>query len=443
MGFDCCELFTFRSPEFMSAHRVVLKNGITVILVENPTADIMTARFFVKTGTRCEPPHLFGLSHLLAAVMTKGTGNLSSMDIAEQVESVGASLGAETTNDYFLFSLKTVSSDFEEILNLSAQLLRSPALPEAEVELEKRLTLQAIRAQKEQPFSIAFSQLREAMYRDHPYAVSTLGLENTVAGLTRLDLENFHRTYFRPDNLIISLVGCWDLDKAIAALEAAFADWTAPPLPIPQVDLPHLTPRPTICKTAQDTQQAIIMLGYLAPSVLLKQGHQIPPEYAALKLLNTYLGNGLSSRLFVELREKRGLAYDVSAFYPTRLDKSQFVVYMGTAPQNTAIAVEGLRVEVERLTALYLHNDELQTAKNKLLGQYALGKQTNSQIAQILGWYETLGLGIEFDEMFPDAIAQVTAEEARRVASRYFIDPYISLVGPAATLNSVLPSPIS
>lgn len=427
----------------MSPHRVVLNNGITVIMVENPTADIMTARFFIKTGTRCEPPHLFGLSHLLASVMTKGTASLSSMEIAEQVESVGASVGAETTNDYFLFSLKTVSADFEQILNLSAELLRSPTLPETEVELEKRLALQAIRAQKEQPFAIAFSQLREAMYRDHPYAVSTLGLESTVAGLTRLDLENFHRTYFRPDNLVISLVGCWPVDQAIAALEAAFGDWQAPPLPIPQIDLPRLTPQPTIRKTPQETQQSIVMLGYLAPSVFLKEGHLVPPEYAALKLLNTYLGNGLSSRLFVELREKRGLAYDVSAFYPTRLDESQFVVYMGTAPQNTAIAIQGLRVEVERLTALYLHNDELQTAKNKLLGQYALGKQTNSQIAQILGWYETLGLGVEFDEMFPEAIAQVTAEEARRVASRYFTEPYISLVGPTAALNSALPSPVS
>ena len=236
--------------------------------------------------------------------MTKGTASLSSMEIAEQVESVGASVGAETTNDYFLFSLKTVSADFEEILNLSAELLRSPALPEAEVELEKRLTLQAIRAQNEQPFAIAFSQLREAMYRDHPYAVSTLGLESTVAGLTRLDLENFHRTYFRPDNLVISLVGCWPIDRAIAALESAFSDWQAPPLPIPQVDLPRLTPRPTIRKTPQDTQQSIVMLGYLAPSACLKQGDRVPPEYAALKLINTYLGNGLSSRLFVELREK-------------------------------------------------------------------------------------------------------------------------------------------
>ncbi|MDC0834581.1 peptidase M16 [Leptolyngbya valderiana BDU 20041] len=424
------------------AHRVVLKNGIVVVAVENPTADIMTARLFVKAGSRCERPDRAGISHLLAAVMTKGTDGLSSMEIAERVESVGASLGAETTSDYFLMSLKTVSADFEDVLSLAGQLLRSPSFPEAEVELEQRSTLQAIRSQKEQPFSMAFSRLREAMYGDRPYARSTLGTEATVASLTRADLLQFHRTYFRPDNLVVSLAGCWDLEAAVAAIEKTFGDWEIPDNPIPALDLAPITSRPQITGLPQDTQQSIVMLGYLVPSVLAKSDERVSSEYATLKLLNTYLGNGLSSRLFVELREKRGLAYDVSAFYPTRIDTSQFVVYMGTAPQNTTVAIEGLRVEVERLTALLLTEEELQTAKNKLLGQYALGKQTNSQIAQVLGWYETIGLGIEFDEQFPEAIASLTAETARRVASRYFIEPYICVVGPASAIGGILPSAV-
>lgn len=433
---------SLRLPSSMSQLRRVLPNGITIIAVENPTADIMTARLFFQAGSRREPPHQSGVSHLLAATLTKGTDRLSSMDIAERVESLGASLGAETTSDYFLVSLKTVSADFETVLELCAELVRSPAFPDAEVELERRLTLQAIRAQKEQPFSLAFSRLREAMYGEHPYAISTLGTEASVAGLSRRDLQNFHRTYFRPDRLVISVCGCWDGDRTLAALTDAFGDWENPPLDVPSPDLPAIASRPHVTGLSQDTQQAIVMLGYLAPAVLSKGEGQIPPDYAALKLLSTYLGNGLSSRLFVELREKRGLAYDVSAFYPTRIDTSQFVVYMGTAPQNTRIAVEGLRVEVERLKGLLLTEGELQMAKNKLLGQYALGKQTNAQIAQILGWYETIGLGLDFDENFPEAIRQVTAETARRVANRYFSEPYICVVGPSAHIREVLPSAV-
>ncbi|MGA7933046.1 MAG: insulinase family protein, partial [Kovacikia sp.] len=161
-------------------------------------------------------------------------------------------------------------------------------------------------------------------------------------------------------------------------------------------------------------------------------------DYAALKLLNNYLGNGLSSRLFVELREKRGLAYEVSAFYPTRLDPAQFVVYMGTAPENTAIALKGLQVEVDRLRTNALIPEELQSAKNKILGQYALGKQTNSQIAQIFGWYETLGLGIEFDVRFQEQIAAVTLEAAQESALKYLTEPYVSLVGPETALKEIV-----
>ncbi|HLO47919.1 MAG TPA: pitrilysin family protein [Kamptonema sp.] len=411
-------------------HRRVLDNGIVVLAAENPAADIIAARIFLKAGSRCLPAKLAGLSHLLAAVLTKGTERLSSVEIAERVESVGARLSADASSDYFLLSLKTVSADFAEMLELAGELLRSPTFPEAEVELERRIAMQAIRSQLEQPFAIAFEQLREAMYQDHAYAFSTLGTEATISQVSRADIQHYHQTYFRPDNIAISIVGRIGVEDAIALVNQVFGDWEAPTTPIPTLNLPAITPKPSLTVTPQETQQSVVMLGYLTPEVQ-------HPDYAAMKLLNTYLGNGLSSRLFVELREKRGLAYDVSALYPTRIDNSQFVVYMGTAPENSAIALEGLQSEVDRLAVTPLTAEELQACKEKILGQYALGKQTNSQIAQILGWYETLGLGIEFDKQFQVDIAAVTALEAQQAARRYFIKPYISLVGPAAAVNQL------
>ena len=411
-----------------TTHHHRLTNGITLLLTENPAADIIATRLFVRTGSCWEPRTQAGLCHLLAAIMTKGTGTRSSLEIAEQIESVGARLNADTATDYFVMSLKTVSADFQSILALAGQLLRSPSLPESELELERRVTLQAIRSQQEQPFSVAFDQLRKATYGEHPYGYSTLGVEETVAQLTRSDLEAFHQTYFRPDQLIISIAGRITLTEAIEQVEQVFGDWLPPQTPPVSPHLPPISFNPQTCIQPQETQQSIVMLGYLADSVESQ-------DYAALKLINTYLGNGLSSRLFVELREKRGLAYDVSSFYPTRLDQSQFVVYMGTAPENTTIAVEGLQTETERLTQTQLTPEELQVAKNKLLGQYALGKQTNSQLAQIYGWYETLNLGLEFDQQFQTAIEQVTAEECLTVAQRYFTTPYLSLLGPETAVN--------
>lgn len=409
-------------------HRAVLNNSMVVLAVENPAADIIAARLYVRAGGRYEPLEQAGLSHLLSAVITKGTDRLSSQAIAERVESVGASLGADAAADYCLMSLKTVSTDFAEMLELLAELMRAPAFPEAEVELERKLALQSIRSMQEQPFAVANAQLRQLLYGDHPYAMSSLGTEATVANLDRAALQQYYQTYFRPDNLVISVVGRIDPEAAIALVDRFFGDWQPSATPLPTLNLPTPTAKPERVVTEQDTQQAIIMLGYLAASVQ-------KPDHTALKLLSTYLGNGLSSRLFVELREKRGLAYDVSAFYPTRIDTSHFVTYIGTAPENTAIALEGLHHEVQRLHETLLTPEELQTAKNKLLGQYALGKQTNAQIAQIFGWYETINLGIAFDQQFQQMVAAVTVEEIQQAVQQYLTTPYISLVGPAAALD--------
>ncbi|MEX0270702.1 M16 family metallopeptidase [Leptolyngbyaceae cyanobacterium UHCC 1019] len=430
-------------------HRTVLSNGIVVLVAENPTADIIAARFFLRAGSRWEQPNQAGLSHLISAVLTKGTQTLSSLEIAEQVESVGASLGTDATTDYFLLSLKAVSADFKEMLILAGELLRSPTFPQKELELERRLTLQAIRSQQEQPFTVAYDQLRRSMYGDHPYALSGLGTEETVSQLNQTDLLAHHHTFFRPDNLIISVSGRIQPEVAVSLIESVLGDWRSPDQPLPILSSPPILGNPIYQTTAQDTQQSILMLGYRAPAVIspssptVSQGSPSPshPDYAALKLLNTHLGNGLSSRLFVELREKRGLAYEVSAFYTTRLETAQFVAYMGTAAENTEIGLDGLRSEIDRLGVIPLSADELQAAKNKMLGQYALGKQTNAQIAQTFGWYETLGLGIEFDQTFQQQIANITAEQAQGVALHYLMKPYISVVGPASAVSKLASSP--
>ncbi|MDB9378708.1 M16 family metallopeptidase, partial [Nodularia sphaerocarpa] len=223
------------------------------------------------------------------------------------------------------------------------------------------------------------------------------------------------------------------LEDAVALVEQVFGDWQIPAQSLPLVSLPEIQAEPQHRLQPVQTQQSIVMLGYLGSSVSC-------PDYAPLKLLSTYLGNGLSSRLFVELREKRGLAYEVSAFYPTRLYPGSFVVYMGTAPENTSIALEGLRKEVDLLCTTEVSETALQAAKNKILGQYALGKQTNGQIAQIYGWYETLGLGLDFDQQFQELIASVSVKDAIAAACKYLQSPYVSLVGQETAINSAFPS---
>ena len=416
------------TPTSRKTHRTVLANGLVVLVTENPAADIVATRILVRAGGRREPLEQAGVSGLLASVLTKGAGSHSSRDIAEIVESMGASLGADAAADYSMLGAKTVSADFSAVLALMATILRSPTFPESEVALERRLAIQDVRSMQEQPFSVAYQQLQQALYGPHPYAMGTVGTEKTLGKLTRDDIQAYYQAHFHPDRTIISIAGRINAAEAIAQVTAAFGDW--PSSKGGEETIPALGDRaPYRVATPQETQQAVIMLGYLTPAV-----HHA--DYPALKLISTYLGNGLSSRLFVELREKRGLAYDVSAIYPTRLDASHLILYIGTAAHNTAIAQEGLIREIDRLCDRRLTDPELQVAQNKLLGQYALGKQTNSQIAQLMGWYEVLGLGVAFDQTFQERCRAVTPEQIQSVAQRHLNgSPFLSLVGPKAVLS--------
>ncbi|MEM6253832.1 MAG: pitrilysin family protein [Cyanobacteria bacterium P01_D01_bin.156] len=407
-----------------------LGNGLKVIAIENPAADIVSARIFLPVGQGNETPDKAGIFSLMTALFTRGTAHRNSLEIAEAVEYVGASLGADSASDYSLISVKTVSADFENIFTLATEILREPSFPKHEIELERKLTIQGLRSMQEQPFSVAYKAFREGMYGAHPYGFSSMGTEETVMSIQREDLLDAHHKHFRPDNMVVVIVGRIDPEKAVALVDKLLGDWTAPDYPAPTPYLPKINSHAYRIVTPQETNQAFVIVGYLAACVK-------HPDFAALKLLSTHLGNGLSSRLFVELREKQGLAYDVSAFYPTRLGPSQFVTYIGTAPENVSVALDGLQSELRRLCEIPLTDHELQVAKNKMLGQYALGKQTNGQIAQLLGWYEILGLGTEFDQKFQADVEAVTIEQAQAAAKRCFIDSYISILGPATAVEAL------
>ncbi|EDX86832.1 Peptidase M16 inactive domain family [Synechococcus sp. PCC 7335] len=410
--------------------RTQLANGLTVIAIENPIADIVAAHFFIRAGHVYETSTNSGIFDLLAAVLTKGTHHRNALDIAETVESIGAGFGADVSSDYSTISLKTVSSDFETVLALAAEVIRLPSFPDSEIELERCLILQSLRSMKEQPFNVAYNQLREALYKGHPYGHTHAQTESCVESFTKADLLAAHQQYFRPDNMVVTVVGRQSPTLTLKLIEQYFGDWRSPNHSLPQLQFPPVSVAAQKIVTVQNTNQAFVILGHLAGSVNSL-------DYAALKIISTYLGNGLSSRLFVELREKKGLAYDVSAFYPTRLGTSQFIAYIGTAPENVPVALSELRSELARMTTTPLTAEELQVAKNKILGQYALGKQTNSQIAQTLGWYEVLGLGIGFDDYFQQQIAAVTIADVLVAAQRCLVNQVLSVLGPADAIESL------
>jgi zinc protease len=400
-----------------------LPNGITLIVTPSNTTDIVAGRIFIKAGSYFDPVDRSGTSNLAATLLTKGTTELSAMEIASRIESVGAGVSAEANNDHIEVSFKSVTADFAEILRLVGEIIRNPAFPAEQVALEKKLVVERIRSQSERPLTLAFQQLRESIYHSHPYARPLLGLSSNVMSINRQELVDFHQTYFRPDLVTISIAGNVDLTVVEQLIDEVFIDWFLPASPAPAI-APHPIEAPAQRQTlAKDTKQSIVMIGHLSVSAT-------DPDYFALRAIDSYLGSGLSSRLFVELREKRGLAYEVASVFSTKIDRSIFAVYMGTANEKVSMAINGLQGELARLCVARLSEEELADTKTKLLGKYALSKQTNGQLAYIYGWYESLGLGWDFDQTLNKSIDALTTHQIEDVAMKYFDRPYhLSVVG--------------
>ncbi|MGK7913772.1 MAG: M16 family metallopeptidase [Synechococcus sp.] len=407
-------------------YHVQLENGIRLLAIEKTDVDTVAAHFYWQGGASANPVEQAGLAHLTSALVTKGTRNYCAQTIAESVESIGALLGAECATDYDGLALKSVSSDFPSLLNLASEIIRYPSFPDRELERERQLTLQAIRSQQERPFAAAMTPLRRALFGAHPYAESMAGTLESVSILTRNDIANFHYSHIRPDTTVIAICGNISADKIEHLVRCHFGDWTNPNtldyVPTPQPELPVLQEERRL-NTFQDTQQTIAILGYRAPSIYSQ-------DWVALKLLTVHLGGGLSSRLFSQLREKQGLAYDVSASYSSRRWEAPLIAHIGMAPSNTEQAIAGLQAEVERVRDQPLTERELTLAKRKIIGQYALSKQTNAQVAQLMGWYEMLGLGVERDRTYPQEIEALSVEAILKAAREHLRHPVISVAGP-------------
>ncbi|MFQ3679968.1 MAG: pitrilysin family protein, partial [Pseudanabaenaceae cyanobacterium] len=278
--------------------RRVWPNGVTALVLVNPAVDVVAGRLFVVGGSRCDGEWL-GLGQLLAAVLTRGTTTVNAREIADTVESLGASLGTEVHPDYFLVRFKGVSEDWSALLRLAGDLVRRPTFPVTEVELERRLLLEALQQRQTQPFAVAWDALRPHLYGLHPYGQPELGTVATIAALSAAELRAHHRCWFQPDRLVVSLAGRLEPEAVWAEIEQQFGDWqgTGPPLPtasrrcVPDdvwVSHPH--------------PQNWVLWGWPAPAIA--HADAVP-----FHLLSLALGDGNSSRLFVELRERQGLAY--------------------------------------------------------------------------------------------------------------------------------------
>lgn len=402
--------------------REVLSNGMTVLVAENAAAPVVAMALFMRAGTRYETPAENGITALLQRALLKGTRTRTALEIALAAEGAGGALDSATDQDYAELRAHGLARHWPTLLSLLAELVAAPTLPPEELEREREGLLALIRSQEDQPFPSTYKLFLRALYGPRPYGLPTSGDRESVRRLGRDDLLRYFRARYTAGRMVLSVSGRVPAREVIAEAARAFAglprgsDAPESATPPPSAALPRLAEQ-------RQLQQAQLLVGVPAPSVT-------HPDYPAMKVLNAVLGGGMSSRLFIDLRDRAGLAYAVGSFYPSRAEWSRLVVHIGTTPGNLGRAEAGIREEFARLREEPVPAEELERAKRRLLGSYALELRTNARRAFYRGFYELLGLGHDYGERYPALVEAVTAAEIQRVARRYLVEPVVAVIAP-------------
>lgn len=412
---------TSLTEKIMTVEKMSLPNGGSLIVKQNPANEVVAATLFFKGGKLVENKP--GVAALMAELLLKGTKTRSATDIANQTELLGIEIDASAEDDYVKVSLKTVKSDLAEALLILNDILNNAAFDQAELEKVKESSINMLNAREDSPLNYSMEHVYLDLYKAHPYGNVGERLLDSLPNINREDLVDYYKTYIVPANSITAVVGNLDSQEAKQLFSPVVTSKQGNQEVSYQTKSPEMTSM-NINKIPKDTTAAWISKGWLAPSLMEE-------DYPAIKLVNAILGTGLSSRLAKNLREEKGMAYSVGSFYPSRKDKSVFMMYIGTNPDNIKAVIDGFDEEATRISTELVSEDDLQAAKDKLIGQFRLAKETNLSQSFYLGWYETIGKGYLYDEKYPEKIQQVTAEQLKEAAMKLFESPYsLSIVAP-------------
>ncbi|MCB4755772.1 MAG: insulinase family protein [Elusimicrobia bacterium] len=403
--------------------RSKLSNGLRLLFFHTPNDPISACHLFLPGGASREPLQQRGISTLLWSLLLKGTKQRSAQHIIEAIESLGAHIGAHATHDYSQASCHSLSEYFTETLAIMSDVLFKPAFLPEEVEKEKAALQAAIRAKKESILTVASEELNLHLYGKHPYAHPTSGTEETIVAITPEDLHRWHKTTVIPNGGVLSVTSNVSLKKLRPELDRLFGKdlWPrASQAKLLKDALPRY-PKKTIEKSRQDPfEQAFLMMAFPAPRIFAK-------DYIALKVLTALLGGGMSSRLFQNLREKEGLAYEVGAFYPSRKNGSAFIVYLGLQASRLPEAKKRIIELLKDTQRQKVSSEELDRIKSFLKGSFILEQQTNSQRSYYLGWWEVLGLDASYNKKYIKALEKVTPRDLQQVAKKVFDLPSVTV----------------
>jgi predicted Zn-dependent peptidase len=407
---------TFPSVQFHppKAERAALSNGLVLYLLEDHELPLIRIEAMVKTGSIYEPPDKIGLAGLTGTVMrTGGTRRLTGDEVDEALEFLAAEVGNGIGLDAGFASLDVLAKDFDWGLDLFSEIVRYPAFEEKKLDLAKKQVMEAIRRRNDSPASIASREFMKLVYGPmHPYArEATL---QTISGISREDLLAFHQKYYHPNSIIMGITGDFRKKEMIRKIKKTFGSWKKQEVKFPQVLPVEVRYNPSVNYIERDITQTHLRIGHLG----IRQDN---PDFFALSILDDILGGrGFTSRLFQEIRTRKGLAYSVgTALNPGNFDMGVFFAFAQTKADSTHQAISSILEEIRRIQTQPVSDEELKQAKDSFLNSYVFSFSSPAQIVSRQVSLEYYRLPVNFLETFRDYVAKVTREDIQRVAKKY------------------------
>ncbi len=393
--------------------RIVLDNGMVLLLSEKHSIPMVTVSLAVKAGSIAAPADKPGLASITAGLLTQGTEKRTAKQISSEIDFIGGTLSTSGGDDFASASLKVLKKDLRKGLDLLSDVLLHPAFDQKEIDRKVKATLAEIQRQKEEPAVVAGQAFEKMVYGDHPYGRTNDEVAAYLPKLTRQHVLDFYKTRYSPEDSIIAVVGDVTEAEIVPLLNEYFRSWkrtVRPVLTVPSV--PAITST-TVKKIDKSVTQASIDIGNIGIS-------RENPDYYAVTVMNYILGGGgFSSRLMDNIRDTKGLAYDVHSSFSAQKETGLFEVSIQTKNESANEVIAETLKEMHRIQNEPVSDKELADAKAYLTGSFPLRMDTSAKLASLLTAIEIYNLGLDYPQKYPSLINAVSRDDVRRVAKKY------------------------
>ena len=404
----------------------ILPNGLNLIINQNTCNDIVAMQIYAKGGNFVEQK--YGVGTVTASAMMKGTQKYSALDLSQTMEQNGIKIKPAQSSDTFSISIKTTKNDMPLMFELLDEIVNNASFEPQEIERIKTEKIYAIQKKRDIPSNVAFEEFKTKIWANKPYGVTGKVLEKTIPTIKKEDVMLFYQNIFCPKNLTISINGNVNPDFVIEKISNIFVDKQDCNSEIfsyekHQKDF-QLLNKPEELNIKMNSEATWVVLGWLVDGINNKDKRDI----AALQVIDSILGSGMSSRLFNNLRGEQGLAYQVGSTFVPNINQGLFAVYIGTNPKTALHAKQELLKQINILKKEFVSEQELQEAKDKILGNFIISQETNMEKASTLGWFEVSGRGIDYLDEYAKLIQSISAMDIIRIANKYFTGNMVSVI---------------